>query len=223
MWQHWLDELARHADEVAALIGAPRGSVICDTNLATLLARMLSCFDFRERPRTRHDATSSSRPMPFVLRRLRPVRRQAHRRRAPRDGATIDAEHIVRAIDERTQLVCVSHATFGTGALLDVAPIVRRAREVGALVVLDAYQSVGAVPIDVDALDVDFVLGGAHKWLCGSYESAFLYVRPSLLRELDAAATGWIASADPLSFDRRPRSPTRRAGSPAARRPCCPR
>ena len=51
VWQHWLNELGRHADEVAALIGAPRGSVICDTNLATLLARILSCFDFRERPR----------------------------------------------------------------------------------------------------------------------------------------------------------------------------
>lgn len=106
----------------------------------------------------------------------------------------------MRAIDERTQIVCVSHATFGTGSLLDVVPLVRRARAVGALVVLDAYQSVGAVPIDVDALDVDFVLGGAHKWLCGSYESAFLYVRPSLLHQLTPSATGWMASADPLSF-----------------------
>jgi selenocysteine lyase/cysteine desulfurase len=62
------------------------------------------------------------------------------------------------------------------------------------------YQSVGAVPIDVAALDVDIVLGGAHKWLCGSYESAFLYVRPALASRLAPAATGWIASADPLSF-----------------------
>ncbi|MGH8563429.1 MAG: aminotransferase class V-fold PLP-dependent enzyme [Gammaproteobacteria bacterium] len=66
---------------------------------------------------------------------------------------------------------------------------------------LDAYQSVGAVPIDVGARDVDFILGGAHKWLCGSYESAFLYVRPSLVQHLEPAATGWFASADPLSFE----------------------
>jgi selenocysteine lyase/cysteine desulfurase len=57
------------------------------------------------------------------------------------------------------------------------------------------------MPIDVAALDVDFVLGGAHKWLCGSYESAFLYIRPSLVQELEPAATGWIASSDPLSFE----------------------
>lgn len=199
VWQHWLNELERHADEVAGLIGAPRGSVICDTNLATLLARILSCFDFRERPRlVTSDLEFPS--VPFVLgafarygARLIVVE--------SRDGATIDTEQIVQAIDERTQIVCVSHATFGTGALLDVVPLVHRARAVGALVVLDAYQSVGAVPIDVDALDVDFVLGGAHKWLCGSHESAFLYVRPSLLRQLTPSATGWIASADPLSFD----------------------
>jgi selenocysteine lyase/cysteine desulfurase len=79
-------------------------------------------------------------------------------------------------------------------------PIVRRAREVGALVVLDAYQSIGVVPLDVTATGVDFVLGGAHKWLCGSYESSFLYVRPSLVSQLLPAASGWFASADPLSF-----------------------
>src|SRR6185295_18223834 len=79
-----------------------------------------------------------------------------------KDGVEIDAEGLIREIDERTQLVCVSHATFETGALLDVAPIVRRAHEAGALVVLDAYQSVGVVPIDVTASGVDFVLGGAH-------------------------------------------------------------
>lgn len=199
VWQHWLNDLGRHADEIAALIGAPRGSVVCDTNLATLLARILSCFDYRERPRV---VTSDLEfpSVPFVLRAfgrygalLTVVTSQ--------DGATIDAERVVQAIDERTQIVCVSHATFGTGALIDVAPIVRRAKAVGALVVLDAYQSVGAVPIDVAALDVDFLLGGAHKWLCGSYESAFLYVRPSLLRQLTPSVTGWIASADPLSFD----------------------
>lgn len=199
VWQHWWSELGRHADEIAALIGAPRGSVVCDTNLATLLARVLSCFDFRERPgMVTSDLEFPS--VPFVLRAFSRYGAALTVVDSP-DGVAIDVNRIVQAIDERTQIVCVSHATFGTGALLDVAPIVRRARDVGALVALDAYQSVGAVPIDVGALDVDFLLGGAHKWLCGSYESAFLYVRPSLLRQLTPSATGWMASADPLSFE----------------------
>ena len=197
-WERWWGELEEHADAIAGLIGAPPGSVVCDTNLATLFGRVLSCFDYRARPRV---VTSDLEfpSIPFVVRGFERYGAEGVIV-ASRDGVTIDAEGVVAAIDERTQLVCVSHATFATGALLDVAPIVRRAREVGALVLLDAYQSIGALPVDVAALDVDFVLGGAHKWLCGSYESAFLYVRPALLPSLEPAATGWIASADPLSF-----------------------
>jgi selenocysteine lyase/cysteine desulfurase len=84
--------------------------------------------------------------------------------------------------------------------LLDVAAVARRCHEVGALLAVDAYQSVGAVPVDVKALDVDFLLAGAHKWLCGAVESAFLYVRPELVGDLRPAATGWVGSEDPLSF-----------------------
>jgi kynureninase len=198
VWERWWPELARYADEVAAFIGAPAGSVVCDTNLATLLGRVLSCFDFRERPRV--VTTDLEFPsIPFMLRGF--ARYGAEPVVVPSlDGVSLDGDQIARAIDERTQLVCISHATFATGSLVDVAPIVRRAREVGALVALDVYQSVGAVPLDVATLDVDIVLGGSHKWLCGSYENAFLYVRPSLASRLEPAATGWIASADPLSF-----------------------
>jgi kynureninase len=199
-WDGWLDGLRAHADEIAALIGAPAGSVVCDANLSTLFSRVMSSFDFHlgERPRV----VTSDREFPAIPHILHAFERYgAVPVTVPsRDGVAIDTEGIVGAIDERTQLVCVSHATFATGALLDVAPIVRRAREVGALVVLDAYQSTGVVPLDVTASGVDFVLGGAHKWLCGSYESAFLYVRPALLPRLRPAATGWIASADPMSF-----------------------
>jgi kynureninase len=197
-WERWWEDLHAYADELAALIHAPAGSVVCDVNVSTLLSRVLSCFDYKERPRV----VTSDREFPalphalraFGLYGLEPVTVPSQ------DGIEIDAERLIREIDERTQLVCVSHATFETGALLDLEPVVRRAHEVGALVVLDAYQSVGVVPLDVTASGADFVLGGAHKWLCGSYESAFLYVRPGLLPGLHPAASGWIASADPMSF-----------------------
>lgn len=197
-WDGWLIELQAHADELAALIHAPAGSVVCDANVSTLFSRVMSCFDFRERPRV----VTSDREFPAIPHIVRAFERYgAEPVIVPSpDGVRIDPERIVREIDERTQLVCLSHATFETGALLDVEPILRRAREAGALVALDAYQSVGVVPLDVTATGVDFVLGGAHKWLCGSYESAFLYVRPALLPSLRPAATGWFASADPLSF-----------------------
>jgi kynureninase len=198
VWERWWRDIHSHANELAEFIEAPAGSVVCDANLATLFGRVMSSLDFTARP---HVVTSDLEfpSLPFVIRAF--DRYGAVPVVVPsRDGATIDVEAVVRAIDERTAIVCLSHATFATGAVLDIAPIVRRAREVGALVALDAYQSVGALPVDVGALDVDFLMAGAHKWLCGSYESAFLYVRPSLLPQLKPAATGWIASADPLSF-----------------------
>ncbi len=200
-WGGWWDDLQAYANEIAALINAPAGSVVCDANVSTLFSRLMSCFDYRdyrERPRV----VTSDREFPAIPHILRAFERYgAEPVIVPsRDRVEIDAERLVREIDERTQLVCVSHATFETGALLDLAPIVRRAREVGALVAIDAYQSVGVVPLDVMASGVDFVLGGAHKWLCGSYESAFLYVRPALLPHLRPAASGWIAAADPMSF-----------------------
>lgn len=197
-WGRWWDDLHAYADELAALIHAPAGSVVCDVNVSTLFSRVLSCFDYRERPRI----VTSDREFPALPHAIRAFGLYGAEAVAvpSRNGVEIDAERLITEIDERTRLVCVSHATFETGALLDVEPIVRRAREVGALVVLDAYQSVGVVPIDVAASGVDFLLGGAHKWLCGSYESAFLYVRPDLLPTLHPAASGWIASADPLSF-----------------------
>jgi selenocysteine lyase/cysteine desulfurase len=198
VWETWWPALHAYADALAALIGAPAGSVVTDVNVSTLLGRLLTALDFRERPRV--VTTDLEFPsVPFVLRAFE--RFGVDVVQVPSAGGVeVDVERLLEAIDDRVRLVFVSHATFATGAMLDLRPVVRRAREVGALVAVDAYQSVGVVDLDVEAMDVDFLFGGAHKWLCGSTESAFLYVRPALTGALRPAATGWIASADPLSF-----------------------
>ena len=90
---------------------------------------------------------------------------------------------------------------YKTGEIQDVEAIVARAHEEGALVVLDAYQSVGTVPLDVTALGVDFAVGGSVKWLCGGPGAAWLYVRPDLAATLEPALTGWQAHARPFAFE----------------------
>ncbi|MDB5213788.1 MAG: Cysteine desulfurase [Myxococcaceae bacterium] len=199
-WEGFLGSMRDHADDVAALIGAPPGSVTLDTSVSNLLGRFLSCFDYRERPRV----VTSDLEFPNVELMLAAFRRYGCEPFVVRseDGVAIDAEAIADTIDERTQVVIVSHATFASSALTDLGPIVRRAKQMGTLVVVDAYQSLGVVPFDVNALDVDVVLGGSHKWLCGAIDSAFCYVRPSLMRHLEPAATGWMAARDPLAFTR---------------------
>ena len=92
------------------------------------------------------------------------------------DGVTIDPDRLLSAIDERTRVVCVSHVLFRSAFVQDVAAIAARAREVGALCVLDLYQSTGSVPVDLTAAGADAAFGGCLKWLCGGPGNGYLYV-----------------------------------------------
>ena len=120
---------------------------------------------------------------------------------AARDGRRIEEEDVAAAIDERTAVVAVSQVLFRTSQLLDVAAIARRAREAGALTLVDAYQSVGTVPVDVRALGVDLLAGGTIKWLCGGPGTGYLYASPSVAGRLEPALTGWFAHERPFDFD----------------------
>ncbi len=198
VWEDWWRELHGYAAALARLVGGEPGTVVTDVNLSSLLGRLLGAMDFRERP----VIVSTDLEFPTVPMLLRGCTRRGAEVRVvrSRQGRAVELDDLLPAIDERTRLVCLSHASYATGALVDLEAIVRRAHEVGAWVAVDAYQSVGVVPVDVGALDVDFLLGGAHKWLCGSTESAFLYVHPRHLATLEPPATGWMATPDPLSF-----------------------
>ncbi|MFI7549520.1 aminotransferase class V-fold PLP-dependent enzyme [Micromonospora sediminimaris] len=197
VWQDWHVGLDRYADSVAALIGAPPGSVITDANLSTFLARVASCFDYRP-PRNRVVITDLDYPtVPFIFRAY--ARYGAQLDVVGTGGPHLDQDALEARIDERTQLVCVPHASFTSGATMDLSRLVARAHRVGALVVVDAFQSVGVMPLDVTALGVDVVIGGSHKWLCG-VGTGFLYVRPDLVPLLTPAATGWQAGDRALTF-----------------------
>lgn len=196
-WDQWLPAMQAHADGLAALIGAPAGSVVLDSNLTTLLGRLGTCFDFRGE-RCRVVTTDTEFPtVPFLWKGF--ARYGAELVVVPSVNGRVDEDKLCAAIDERTLLVSISHASFQTGALVDVAKVARAAHAAGALIVVDAYQTVGSYTVDVGAMDVDFLLGGGHKWLCGS-EYGFLYVRPSLVQTLQPAATGWLAGDAPFSF-----------------------
>jgi kynureninase len=120
---------------------------------------------------------------------------------AAADGISVDADAVVAAIDERTRLVCISHVLFRSAYVMDVAPIARRAHEVGALLSLDAFHAVGVLPVDVKALGADFLTGGVLKWLCGGPGACFLYVAPAVQTTLEPSLTGWLAHEHPFAFE----------------------
>jgi kynureninase len=117
------------------------------------------------------------------------------------DGIGIDVERILAAIDERTRLVAISHVLFRSAFVMDAEPICKRAHDVGALVSLDAFHSVGVMPVDVRRLGVDFLTGGVLKWLCGGPGGCFLYAAPDVAHRLTPALTGWQAHAHPFAFE----------------------
>jgi kynureninase len=190
----WWEMALTVGDQIGRLIGAPPGTVSMHQNVTIAEAVVLSCFRF-DRPRRRIVYEEGNFPSVRYL----------YQAQAERGGADIvvaaDDEGVVEAIDDRTLLVPVTHVLYKTGEIQDVEAIVERAHDHGALVVLDAYQSVGTVPLDVTALGVDFAVGGSVKWLCGGPGAGWLYVRPDLASVLEPGLTGWQAHARPFDFE----------------------
>jgi kynureninase len=178
-------------DQIGRLIGAPPGSVSMHQNVTIAEAVVLSCFDVQG-PRRRIVYEEGNFPS---------VRYLYQAQHGLDVVVAADDDGVVEAIDDRTLLVPVTHVLYKTGEIQDVEAIVERAHEQGALVVLDAYQSVGTVPLDVTALGVDFAVGGSVKWLCGGPGAGWLYVRPDLAPTLEPALTGWQAHKRPFDFE----------------------
>ncbi len=206
----WMEISREVTGSFARIIGADDGApatadccVTVQPNATIAMAAIASCFDFSG-PRRKVVMSALDFPTMGYL-------WDAHRRlgaepyAVPSDeGVTVPMERLLEAIDPNTLLVAVSHVSYRSGQRLDVPAIVRRAREVGALVAVDVYQSAGVCEIDVASWGVDFLIGGTIKWLCGGPACAFLYVRPGLIAELRPRLTGWFGHARPFDYEHGP-------------------
>jgi len=197
----WWEMPITTGDKIARIIGADAGSVAMHQNVSVCQSIIISCFDLRQK---RNKIVYEALNFPSVM-----YVYEAHVKAAGArlvevpsdDGLTIDTERMVDAIDEETLLVPISHVLFKSAYIQDVKAIVEKAHKVGALVVLDAYQSAGTVPFSVKELDVDFATGGSVKWLCGGPGAGYLYVRPELRDRLEPKVTGWMAHRAPFAFE----------------------
>src|SRR5213592_1419021 len=188
----WWEMPVTVGDQVGRIIGAPPGSTVMHQNVAVAEAIVLSCFRPVDPRRNRVVYEEGNFPSVRYLYQAQP----------DLDVVVVpDDEAIVEAIDERTLLVPITHVLFKTAEIQDVEAIVRRAHEVGAHVVLDAYQSAGILPVYVAALNVDFAVGGSVKWLCGGPGNGWLYIRPDLAEVLEPTFVGWQAHARPFGFE----------------------
>jgi kynureninase len=197
----WWEMPVTIGNEVARIIGASPDSVVMHQNVSICQSLILSCFDPVP---PRNKIVYSELNFPSVMY-VYEAHARGGRLRIEKvksdDGTTVPLERMLAAIDEETLLVPISHVLFKSAYLQDALAITRRAHEVGAMVVLDTYQSAGTVPFSVKELNVDFACGGSVKWLCGGPGAGYLYVRPDLHDKLQPRTTGWMAHESPFAFE----------------------
>ncbi len=184
---------------LAPILGVPEGTVSMHQNVSIATHLFLSALDY---PAERNRIVTTSLQFPSVQYVLHgEERRGAELVVVPSDnGVGIELDRLLAAIDERARVVSVSHVLFKSAYVQDAAAIAARCREVGALLLLDTYQSAGAVPVRLAEWGVDAAVGGSVKWLCGGPGAGYLYVEPELAATLEPAATGWQADVEPFGF-----------------------
>ena len=201
-WDTWLPEVARTAAILEDIVKAPRGSMTMCQNVTNALAEILSCLEY-EAPRDQIVHCAGEFPtVEYLLDGQRRIGAEVVR--VGDDPLVFPDPELLYPIGDRTVGVVISHVLFRTAELVDVRPFVRKAHEHGALVVLDAYQSMGSIPFDVTELDVDFLVGGSVKWLCGGPGAGYLYAHPNIVDRLEPRLAGWFSHARPFGFEAPP-------------------
>src|SRR5947199_75956 len=197
----WWAALAELRRRYARVIGATPEEIALGPSISVALASVAEALDYGKRRRV--VVTSLDFPTvayQWLAKRARGIELVVVE--SP-DQVTVPVEVIARAVDERTALVATSHVYFTSGAIQDIAAVAEAAHASGALCLIDAYQSVGQVPVDVHASGVDFLTAGGLKWLLGGPGVVFLYAREDLARRLMPGVAGWFGHLDQFAFDPR--------------------
>jgi len=199
----WWELSRRVGDRIARILGGAPASVQIQPNASIALATVASCFDFKN---GRNKVVTTALDFPSMEYFWDAQRQLGARIEVvpSADGISVPLERILEAIDSETCLVALAHTSFCSSYRVDAPAIVKRAHEQGALVLLDVYQSAGAVQLNAADWNVDFLIGGSIKWLCGGPSCGYLYVRPELQRDLRPRLTGWVAHDSPFDFAHAP-------------------
>jgi kynureninase len=185
------------------IMNAPENSVVMHQNVAVIQSMVASALDFSG---SRNKVVYTDQNFPSNMYVWEGFRKQGANIvvvKSEEEGI-VPTQKLLDAIDESTLIVPISMVCFRNSYLQDVKAICAKAKEVGALVMLDTYQALGTVPIDVQELGVDMVCGGSVKWLCAGPGAGYLYIRPDLMEQLHPRYTGWAAHADPFAFEEGP-------------------
>jgi kynureninase len=193
-WTEWLAARERFRALTARLIGAKRADcIIPKTSAGQGLRAVLNALEGEKRTKLRVVASDGEfDSIDFILRVYREKGRIDLRVMPWREISVGNAD-----------LVVISSVMFRTGECFhNLAKLMRAAKTAGALVMIDAYHHAGVLPLDVQALGVDFAIGGSYKYLRGGAGACWLYVRPGLAETMRTLDTGWFAKEKPFAYER---------------------
>src|SRR5213594_2730599 len=178
----WWAALGELRARYARIVGASPEEIALAPSISVALSAVAEALDYRRRPRV--VVTSLDFPTlayQWLAKRARGVELVVVE--SP-DQVSVPVEAIARAVDDRPALVATSHVYFTSGAIQDIQSVADVAHRRGALTLIDAYQAVGQLPVDVRATGVDFLTAGGLKWLLGGPGIVFLYARAELAGQL---------------------------------------
>ncbi len=196
-YEPWMEAIAELRGRVARMLNATTAEIAFTHSTSTALSSVASAIDYGKRPKV----VLAELDFPTLGYQWM-VKPGVEVVRVPSDdGVTIDPQRYADAVDERTAFLAVSHVFFTTGAIQHLPTLAEIAHRKGALLLVDAYQSVGQVPVDVKASGADILTTGPLKWLLGGPGLCYLYVRADRIAELVPTITGWFGAARQFEFD----------------------
>jgi selenocysteine lyase/cysteine desulfurase len=206
-WGVWVGKLEQARLAFAGLVGAQPGEIAVTTSTSAAVSAFASGLDFGKRSKV--VLTDLEFPTIGQIWHAQELRGARVVHVAPDATGLVPLEHFDAAIDDDTMIVSVPHVSYRTGARIDVEAVAALAHERGALMLLDAYQTAGSLPLDVRALGVDLLTTGALKYLLGSAGLAYMWCRADLVERVTPTVTGWFADEDVAAMDAWDYSPAR--------------
>lgn len=201
-WDAWVEEVERARSAFAALIGAQPEEIAVGSSVSQLVSSLASALA-RIPSTSGRRIVSSAAEFPGVAHAWLALREAGYSVDVlpGKDAGIITEDDLVESLDTRTTLLSCPHVCYANGMMLDVERVTQAAHAQGSLVFVDAYQSIGTIPIDVRASNIDFLTAGTLKYLLGTAGIAFLYISPTILEVLHLTVTGWFGRVNPFAFD----------------------
>lgn len=199
-WGDWAGHQEKVRGLLAQLFNVPAAEMAVTTSTSAAVASLASALNFSGK-RNKIVTTENEFPTIGQIWHAQESRGAKVVHVPSKQDLTVDMSALINAIDDETLVVSVTLVCFRNGTMTEIEPILEAAHKKGALVLIDAYQGVGTVPIDLSTLKADFLVGGVLKYMLGVPGIGFMFARESTTKHLIPTTTGWFAARDIFAMD----------------------